>query len=179
MGTTAALYLAFLVLLCAERGVELAVSRRNVRRALAAGAVESGRGHYPVMVAVHALFPVCCAAEVVGLGRPFPGAGGLAALGVALAAQALRWWAVATLGWRWSTRVLAVPGLPPVTGGPYRFLRHPNYLAVALELAAVPLVHGAWLTAIAFSAANAGLMAVRIPVEERALGETRRERWTT
>jgi methyltransferase len=122
------------------------------------------------MVVVHALFPIACAAEVLVLKRPFPGAPGLVALTVALGAQALRWWAIATLGWRWNTRVIVVPGAAPVTGGPYRFLRHPNYLAVVLEMLAVPLTHGAWLTALVFSALNAALLAVRIPAEERALG---------
>jgi methyltransferase len=122
------------------------------------------------MVAVHTAFPLVCAAEVVGLHRGWPGALGVAALAFALAAQALRWWAVATLGWRWTTRIIVVDGAGPVTGGPYRFLRHPNYLAVMVEAVAVPLIHGAWLAALVFAAANGALLAVRIPAEERALG---------
>ncbi len=165
-----ALYLGLLVLLGCERGAELLVSRRNAQRTFAAGGVETGRRAYAIMVAVHALFPLACAAEVLLLPRSFPGAAGFAALAVALGAQALRWWAVATLGERWSTRVIVVPGAAPVTGGPYRFLRHPNYLAVVLEMAAVPMIHGAWLTALVFSALNAALLAHRIPAEERALG---------
>jgi methyltransferase len=164
-------YLALLFLLVCERTAELSVSRRNAREALAAGAVETGRRAYAVMVLVHVLFPVACAAEVLVLRRPFPGPAALVALGVALGAQALRWWAVATLGRRWNTRIIAFPGARPVTGGPYRFLRHPNYLAVVLEMLAVPLVHGAWLTALVFSALNAALLAIRIPAEERALGQ--------
>ena len=170
MVTSTALYLGFLALLYLERGVELLVSRRNIRLALAAGGIETGRRHYGVMVAVHAVFPLACAAEVLGLHRAFPGAAGFAALAVALAAQALRWWAVAALGRRWNTRIVHVPGAEPVTTGPYRFMRHPNYLAVMLEAAAVPLIHGAWITALVFVAANAALLAVRIPAEERALG---------
>lgn len=170
LSSSAAIYLGLLFLLVCERGAELVVSRRNARRAFAAGGVETGRRAYAVMVAVHALFPLACAGEVLFLRRPFPGAAGFAALTVALAAQALRWWAVATLGHLWNTRIVVIPGAPPVTGGPYRFLRHPNYLAVVLEMAAVPLVHGAWLTALVFSALNAALLAVRIPAEERALG---------
>jgi methyltransferase len=123
------------------------------------------------MVVVHTLFPFACVGEVLILKRPFPGALGLAALAVSLGAQALRWWAITTLGWRWNTRIIVVPGSSPVTGGPYRFLRHPNYLAVILEMASIPLVHGAWLTALVFSALNAVLLAVRIPAEERALGQ--------
>jgi methyltransferase len=170
MVSSTALYLAFLALLYLERGAELLVARRNTGLALAAGGVESGRRHYPAMVAVHAAFPLACAAEVIVLHRPFPGAAGFVALAVALGAQGLRWWAVAALGRRWSTRIVAVPGAEPVTSGPYRFLRHPNYLAVMLEAAAVPLVHGAWIAGAVFVAANAALLAVRIPAEERALG---------
>jgi len=171
MVTSVALYLAFLGALYVERLAELLVSRRNARLAFAAGGVETGSRHYAVMVALHALFPLACAVEVVGLHRAFPGFIGIAALLTAIVAQALRWWVVGTLGWRWNTRIIAVPGAEPVTSGPYRFLRHPNYLAVMLEALAVPLIHGAWLSAIAFVCANAALLAVRIPAEERALGE--------
>ena len=89
---------------------------------------------------------------------------------LALAAQGLRWWAIASLGERWSTRVIVRPEAVPVRSGPYRWLRHPNYLAVGLELAAVPLIHGAWLTALCFSVMNAVLLSVRIRAEEAALG---------
>jgi len=171
MVTSVALYLAFLGLLYVERIVELLVSRRNARLAFAAGAVEIGRGHFPVMVAVHAVFPLACAVEVLTLHRGFLGAVGFAALAVALTAQALRWWVAATLGWRWNTRIIVVPGAEPVTAGPFRFLRHPNYLAVMLEALGVPLIHGAWLSAAVFVAANATLLSVRIPAEEHALGE--------
>ncbi len=170
MVTSLALYLGFLGLVGLERLVELVLSRRNARRARAAGALETGRGHYPVMVAFHSLFLICCAAEAILVPRTFPGRLGWLALGVALAAQGLRYWAVASLGVRWNTRVLVWPGLPPVTSGPYRFLRHPNYLAVVLEMASVPLVYGAWVTALVFSLANALLLRVRIRSEEQALG---------
>jgi methyltransferase len=171
MVMSVALYLAFLGLLYAERLVELIVSRRNVRRALAAGGVEVGRRHYVVMVAVHAFFPLACALEVLLLHRRFPGPIGFAFLAMAAAAQALRWWAVAALGWRWSTRVIAVPGAHPVTVGPYRYVRHPNYLGVIVEAFSVPMIYGAWLSAIVFVAANVGLLSVRVPAEERAMGE--------
>ena len=164
-------YLVFLGLLGAERLVELVLSRRNAARALARGGFETGQGHYRVMVVLHSLFLVACAAEVLGLGRPFPGAAGYVALGVALGAQALRYWAIASLGERWNTRIIVVPGVEPVTRGPYRFLRHPNYVAVVLELAAVPLIHGAWVTAVVFTLGNALLLRVRIRAEEAALGE--------
>jgi len=175
LSSATAAYLGLLGLLAAERGLELRRSARNARRALRQGAREFGRGHYPAMVAMHAAFFPACAAEVLILRRPFPGAWGFFALGAVGAAQALRLWAIATLGERWTTRIVAAPGAPPVTTGPYRFIRHPNYLAVGIELAAVPLVHGAWLTAGAFSLANAALLAARIRAEERALGAA----WTT
>lgn len=162
-------YLGLLALFAAERGAELVLSLRNARRALGRGAVEAGRGHYPAMVAVHGLFLAACAAEALAWPRPPPPVA-LLAVGGALAAQALRWWAVATLGDRWNTRILVVPGAAPATGGPYRFLRHPNYLAVSLEMACLPLAWGSWRTALLFSAANAVLLAVRIPAEEAALG---------
>ncbi len=172
MVTSVALYLGFLGALYLERAAELLVSRRNARLAFAARGVETGRRQFAVMVAVHALFPLGCAVEVLALHRRFPGAVGWAALGVSLGSQALRWWAVATLGRRWNTRIIVVPGAEPVTGGPYRFVRHPNYLAVMLEALAVPLIHGAWLCAVVFACANAALLSVRIPAEERALGES-------
>jgi methyltransferase len=139
--------------------------------ARARGGVESGQGHYPVMAGFHGLFLVACALEVVLLRRPFPGLLGWTALGVVVTAQTLRYWAIATLGWRWNTRIVVVPGAAPVTGGPYRWVRHPNYVAVIAEMIALPLVHGAWLTALLFSLGNSWLLRVRIRAEERALGE--------
>jgi methyltransferase len=175
MVTSVALYLGFIGLLYLERLAELILSSRNAAKAFRAGGAESGRGHYLAMVCVHALFPAACAVEVLACHRSFPGVLGVIALGAALAAQALRWWVIATLGWRWNTRIIVVPGAPVVTGGPYRVLRHPNYLAVIVEALAVPLVHGAWISALSFGLANAVLLAIRIPAEERALGAS----WAT
>lgn len=163
-------YLGFLGLLAIERGAELVVSARHARRLLARGGVEVGRGHYRPMVAFHAAFLVACAAEAVARPAPPPRIALAAAAGVLLA-QALRWWAIASLGERWCTRVIVLPGAQPVVAGPYRWVRHPNYLAVALEMALVPLAFGSWRTALAFSAGNALLLAIRIRSEERALGE--------
>jgi len=163
-------YLAILAALAAERLCELLLSARNTRRAFAMGAIEASRGHYPVMAAFHTLFIAAAAGEAIILRRAFPGALGWAALAGALLAQALRYWCVATLGPRWSTRIIVWPEMLPVTNGPYRFVRHPNYLAVIIEMACVPLIHGCWLTALVFSAANAVLLAVRIRAEEAALG---------
>jgi methyltransferase len=162
-------YLGLLALTALERVAELLLSERNARRAVAAGGAEHGRGHYPAMVVIHAAFLAACAAEALAFPTPPPPLAWLALAG-ALLAQGLRWWAVASLGPRWSTRVVVVPGAPPVTAGPYRWLRHPNYLAVVVEVACLPLAFGSWRTALVFSALNAVLLRVRIHAEERALG---------
>ncbi|HLE85763.1 MAG TPA: isoprenylcysteine carboxylmethyltransferase family protein [Thermoanaerobaculia bacterium] len=166
---TRVIYTALVGLVALQRLAELALSRRHERRLRSRGAVEVGDGHYPWMVALHAAFLVSCLAEVWWLARPFVPALAAIALAVLVAATGLRIWTLRTLGGRWTTRVLVLPGEALVTGGPYRHLRHPNYLAVVLEVAALPLVHTAWATALAFSAANALLLRVRIGVEERAL----------
>jgi methyltransferase len=164
-------YLAFLALLALERGVELALSRRHASWALARGGVEVGRRHFAVMKLVHVAFFAACAAEVLLLDRPLVPLLAAPMLVLALAAQGLRWWAIAALGPHWNVRVIVVPGTPAVTAGPYRWLRHPNYLAVVVEGFAVPLVHSAWWTALGFTLANAALLAVRIRCEERALAQ--------
>jgi methyltransferase len=163
------LYTLLVAGVAAQRLFELRLARRHLRALLARGGVEAAPRHYPAMVLLHGAFLAACPLEVWGLHRPFrPGLA--AAMGALLAAaQVLRYWAIATLGERWTTRIVCLPGAAPITGGPYRFLRHPNYLAVAVEIAALPLLHGAWLTAAAFSAANALLLAVRIREEEAAL----------
>jgi methyltransferase len=171
MVTSQALYLGFLGLIALERLFELWLSARNTRRARSRGGVEVGAGDYQLMVAVHALFFVACAGEVLFLRRTFRAPWGWAALLGALGAQGLRYWSITSLGDRWNTRILVVPGAPPVVRGPYRLLRHPNYVAVALEMLFVPLIHGAFWSAMVFSAANVFLLGVRIPKEEKALGK--------
>ena len=101
--------------------------------------------------------------------RPFLPALGLPMLVVVLAAQALRWWCITTLGHQWNTRVIVIPGAPRVTGGPYRLIPHPNYVAVVVEGFALPLVHSAWITALVFTVLNAALLSTRIKVENSAL----------
>lgn len=164
-------YLLLLAAIGIERLVELAISRRNAAHAAARGGVEHGHGHFRWMVLVHGAFLPACALEVLLLDRPFVAALGVPMLGLALAAQGLRYWAISALGPAWNVRVVVVPGAPVVRRGPYRWLRHPNYLAVALEGVAIPLVHTAWITAVAFTAANAALLRVRIRCEETALEE--------
>lgn len=162
-------YTALVLAVAGERLAELAVALRNTRWALARGGTESGRGHYPAIVALHTALLAGCLAEAGPAGRPFVPLLGWTMVAVVVAAQALRWWCIRTLGHRWNTRVIVVPGLPLVTGGPYRLLRHPNYVAVAAEGIALPLVHGAWVTAVLFTVLNAALMAVRVRCEESAL----------
>ncbi len=169
MVTGQALFLALLLAVGVERVAELVVSERNRRWSLSQGGVESGGGHYPPMVLLHTGLLVGALVEVLAADRPFHGWLGWPMLALALAAQALRWWCIATLGRQWCTRVVVVPGLSAVTGGPYRFLRHPNYLAVVVEGFALPLVHTAWVTAAVFTVLNAALLRVRIRTEEQAL----------
>jgi methyltransferase len=152
-----------------ERLAELAVSKRNAAWSFARGGVETGRGHFPAMVALHTGLLAGCIAEVVLADRPFIPWLGWPMLVLALGSQALRWWCIATLGPRWNTRVLVVPGLAPVRRGPYRLFRHPNYVAVVVEGFALPLVHTAWVTALVFTALNVPLLRVRLRVENAAL----------
>jgi methyltransferase len=165
---------AFLIVVAAigaERLLELALSRRNRKIALAAGAIEPPSDHHVLMVIFHVLFFMSLVFEAIWLRRSFPGAIGWVALGGAAAAQALRYWAIATLGVRWNTRIIIFPNAAPVTTGPYRFLRHPNYLAVIAEMACVPMIFGCWLTAAVFSFGNIVLLRMRIRREEASLGE--------
>src|SRR6478735_4320592 len=167
--TSQALFVVLLLAVGAERVAELVVSERNRRWSLAQGGVESGAGHYPPMVLLHTGLLVGALVEVLVADRPFYGWLGWPMLALALGAQGLRWWCIATLGRQWGTRVVVVPGLTAVTSGPYRFLRHPNYLAVVVGGFALPLVHTAWVTAAVFSVLNAALLRVRIRTEEQAL----------
>ncbi|WP_062437648.1 isoprenylcysteine carboxyl methyltransferase family protein [Herbidospora daliensis] len=162
-------YALLVALVGVERLAELVVAKRNLRWSLDRGGVVAGQGHYPFMVVLHTGLLAGCLAEVYAAGRPFVPALGWPMLALVVASQALRWWCIRTLGRQWNTQVVVVPGLTAVTGGPYRFLRHPNYVAVAVEGAALPLVHSAWVTALVFTVLNAGLMVVRIRCEETAL----------
>jgi len=162
-------YTLFVLAVGAERLVELAVSKRNLAWAFARGGREYGRGHYPVMVLLHLSLLVGCVLEVWLLDRPFLPVLGWAMVAVVLGTQALRWWCITTLGHRWNTLIVVVPGLPLVKAGPYRWLRHPNYVAVVVEGIALPMVHTAWITAVTFTVLNAVLLRVRIRAEEDAL----------
>ncbi len=152
-----------------ERLAELVVSKRNAAWSFARGGVESGQRHYVVMVVLHTGLLVGALVEVWVWQPAFLPALGWTMFALVVAAQALRWWCIVTLGQQWNTRVIVVPGLSRITGGPYRFMSHPNYVAVVIEGFALPLVHSAWITALVFTLCNAVLLAVRIRVENQAL----------
>ena len=162
-------YVLLVGLVALERLAELVVSRRNLAWSLARGGSEHGKGHYPVMVVLHTALLVGAVVEVAVAERPFLPALGWPMLALVIASQALRWWCIHTLGPRWNTRIVVVPGWPLVHRGPYRVLPHPNYVAVVLEGAALPLVHTAWVTALVFTVLNLPLLAVRIRAEEAAM----------
>ncbi|SPF02422.1 isoprenylcysteine carboxyl methyltransferase family protein [Streptomyces sp. MA5143a] len=166
-----ALFTVLVLAVGLERVAELVVSRHNATLSLARGGVEAGRGHYPFMVVLHTGLLVGALVEV-WLRRPDTVAVlAWTMLAVVAASQALRWWCIATLGRQWNTRVIVVPGAARVADGPYRWVPHPNYVAVVAEGLALPLVHSAWVTAIAFTALNGFLLATRIRTEDAALAQ--------
>lgn len=168
-------YLALILASGVERLIELVISARHARAAFAKGGVEFGRRHFPWMVLLHSGLLGACFLEAWLFERPFLPWLGWPMLALVVLSQALRYWCVVALGPQWNTRVIVVPGSTMVTRGPYRWLRHPNYLAVVVEGIALPLVHTAWLTALLFTVLNAVLLlGFRIPVEERALASLRR-----
>ena len=162
-------YLLLIGAVAVERLAEVVVAERHRSVSKQRGGVEFGAAHYPAMVTLHTALLAGCLLEPVLLHRPFIPALGWPMLLIAVAAQALRWWCITTLGYQWNTRVIVIPGAERVTGGPYRFLPHPNYVAVIAEGIALPLVHTAWITALVFTILNAVLLRTRIHVENRAL----------
>ena len=165
-------YLVLILLTGAERIVELVISKRNAAWAFERGGVEYGFRHFPWMVALHTGLLLACLAEVFFADRPFIPVLGWPMLAIVVLCQAGRYWVIASLGRQWNTRVIVVPGLGAVKRGPYRFswMRHPNYIIVAVEGIALPLVHTAWVTAIVFTLLNAILLLrFRIPIENGAL----------
>ncbi len=164
-----ALFTVLVLAVGLERVAELAVSQRNAAWSLAQGGVESGRGHYPFMVVLHTGLLGGALVEVWMRRPDAVPVLAWAMLALVAISQGLRWWCIATLGRQWNTRVIVVPGAARVTGGPYRWIPHPNYVAVVVEGLALPLVHSAWATAIVFTALNGSLLATRIRAEDAAL----------
>ena len=172
MSGTELLFVLLILATGAERIYELFVSRKHAAIAFSRGGKEFGQGHFPAMVVLHTGLLLGALAEVFLLDRPFLGAIGWVFLAVALLAQLARYWIIWSLGEQWNTRVIVIPGAKLVRRGPYRFawLRHPNYWVVAIEGIALPMVHGAWLTALLFTIFNAILLlGFRIPAENKAL----------
>ncbi|MEV6714661.1 isoprenylcysteine carboxyl methyltransferase family protein [Lentzea sp. NPDC051208] len=162
-------YSVLVGLVAAERLAELVVAKRNLAWSLARGGLETGFAHYPFMVVLHTGLLAGCLAEVWLADRDFVPLLGWPMLALVVLSQALRWWCIRVLGRQWNTRIVVVPDLPRVTGGPYRLFPHPNYVAVVVEGFALPLVHDAWLTALVFTVLNAALLTVRIRAENDAL----------
>jgi methyltransferase len=157
------LSITVLTLVTLQRLMELVLARRNTRIQIALGGVEVGAGHYPLIVALHTAW--LAGLWVLAWDRPI----NLLMLGVFVVLQGLRIWVLASLGERWTTRIIVVPGMPLVRKGPYRFLRHPNYTIVAAEILVLPLAFGLAAFAILFSILNAVVLAIRISTENRAL----------
>lgn len=160
-------YTFLIAAVAVERVAELVVSQRNLAWSKIRGGVEFGASHYPVMVVLHTALLVGCLFEAAH--QEFIPLLGWSMVVVVVAAQILRWWCITTLGQQWNTRVVVVPNSGRVTGGPYRFFSHPNYVAVVVEGIALPLVHTAWVTALVFTVLNAALLWARISVENKAL----------
>ncbi|MGE4064070.1 MAG: isoprenylcysteine carboxyl methyltransferase family protein [Rhodospirillaceae bacterium] len=168
MGSTAApawFAYAILGLVAGQRLGELAIARRNTRALKRHGAIEVGAAHYPFIVALHTAWLLTLTAWVTLHAWRID----LGLLLVFAVLQAARLWILWTLGPYWTTRIISLPGAPLVRRGPYRYLRHPNYLVVVLEIAILPLAFGAWAIAALFSVLNAAVLYVRIRAEERAL----------
>lgn len=163
------MFAIFLAAILLMRGVELWIARRNRQWLLRCGAVEYGRRHYPVIVGMHVVFYVSLVSERVILSRSWDPLWP-AWLVLLLSAGIVRVWLMASLGRFWNTRILIVPGTQPVRSGPYRYLRHPNYVVVAVEILAIAMICGAYITAAVFSVLNALVLRVRVREEERALG---------
>jgi methyltransferase len=162
-------YFGLIALVGVERLAELVVAKRNAKWSFARGGIETGRGHYPAMVALHTAFLISCILETIVFDRPFIPLLGWTMFVLFLAAQALRWWCIVTLGHQWNTRVIVVPGMQRITSGPYRWMSHPNYVAVVVEGIALPLIHTNYITAIAFTTINAFILWLRIRSEREAL----------
>jgi len=160
-------HIAILGFVTAQRLIELPIAKANTARLLAAGGYEIAPGHYPLIVAVHAAW--LAALWWFAPGHPI----NLVLLGLFVLVEAMRVWVLQSLGPRWTTRIIIVPGEKLVARGPYRFFSHPNYLVVAAEIALLPLVFGLWQIALLFSLLNAAVLAIRIRAENAALESLR------
>jgi methyltransferase len=167
---TGAVLVLAVALVGVQRLVELVLARRNERRARARGAVERGRSHYFFIVALHSLWLLATLIEGLLRGPELPALWPVP-LALFLLVQPLRYWALVSLGERWNTKILVVPGAKPIRRGPYKYLSHPNYVVVVVEILTFPLIFGAWVTALVFTVLNAAVLWVRVREENRALTE--------
>ncbi len=161
-------FLIILGLVVAQRLWELWLADRNTKRLLAAGAVEVGAKHYPLFIALHAAWLAALAIFTPWTAVPNP-----VWFALYILLQVGRAWVISSLGPYWTTRIITVLGAPLVRTGPYRFVRHPNYIVASLEIAVLPLMFGQWAIALVFSVLNAALVTYRIRIEDRALGARR------
>ena len=168
--STSALLVLVVVLVAGQRLFELVLARWNERRTRARGAVERGQRHYLSIVALHTLWLVSTLIEGLLRGPELPLFWPVP-LALFLLVQPLRYWAIFSLGERWNTKILVLPGEKSVRRGPYRYLDHPNYVVVVAEILTFPLIFGAWITALVFTVLNAVILSVRIREENRALSE--------
>lgn len=162
------LFSVIIAIVIGQRLIELVIAKRNEKWMRSQGAFEVGARHYPIMVAMHSTFFLSLLFEVIVLDRSLSPFWWLLLIGF-LFAQIGRIWCLLSLGKFWNTKIIILPGADVVRKGPYRFIRHPNYLIVSIELLLLPLIFNAYFTAILFSTLNAWMLSVRIPAEERAL----------
>ncbi|KAA0550175.1 hypothetical protein FZW96_02195 [Bacillus sp. BGMRC 2118] len=162
------MFLLFISVIIIQRIMELIIARKNEKWMKQQGGVEYGQNHYPYMVAMHSLFFVALLVEVFAFNHQLS-AWWPMLLSLFLLTQAVRIWALSSLGKYWNTKIIVLPNTSIVKKGPYKYLRHPNYTIVALEIVLIPMLFGAYLTAVTFTLLNILILSVRIPLEEKAL----------
>ncbi|MGG4491888.1 isoprenylcysteine carboxyl methyltransferase family protein [Metabacillus idriensis] len=164
------MFYLFLFIIIFQRVSELLIAGRNEARLKKMGGEEHGSSHYPLIVSVHLLFLLSFTLEVILFNKQISPLW-MIILPIIFMAQIIRYWAVFSLGPFWNTKIIIVPDLEVVAKGPYRFMRHPNYLVVAAEILFLPILFQAYFTAILFTILNAVILSIRIPAEEKALME--------
>ena len=159
----------FIFLIALERIYELLLSKRNAAKVFALGGVEHGKSHFPYMVVLHLTFFMAIPIELFWFDQVFRIELAVLMGVISALSMGLRYWAISSLGIFWNTRVIVLPGHKAIVKGPFQWVRHPNYVAVIVEMAAIPLFYGAWRTAILYSILNLWMLKIRISVEENAL----------
>jgi len=157
-------FIIFITFLILQRLSELFIAHRNEKWLLSQGAVQYGQEHYPFMIALHTLFIVSIITEYILCGQPSIS---WIFLVLFLLVLSFKFWALSSLGKYWNTKIYRIPGVYPIKKGPYKFLKHPNYMEVVCEIAIIPLVFHLYYTTILFTVLNAAMLAVRIKVENK------------